>query len=146
MSQDTVRPKTLSLIIKNQTSEIARMSLWLTGSLGRCGLSREMQFKFDLCANEAVTNIISYGYPRGGEHDINLQLQVETDSAILTIEDDGIAFNPTENPAHVQPESLQEAKVGGLGIDLIRHYMDQVCYRRTAGLNRLSMQMKLAES
>lgn len=119
------------------------MSLWLTGSLGRCGLSREIQFKFDLCANEAVTNIISYGFPAGGEHEIHLLLQVTQEYALLTIEDEGVAFNPVKNPAHIQPQSLKDAKVGGLGIDLIRHYMDRVSYSRKDPLNRLSMQLNL---
>jgi anti-sigma regulatory factor (Ser/Thr protein kinase) len=121
------------------------MSLWLTGSLGRCGLSRELQFKFDLCANEAVTNIISYAFPATGEHEIFLSLCVDEGKAKLEIEDDGIAFNPLLVPAHTQPKSLREAKVGGLGIDLIRHYMDQVDYSRAKKINRLTMQINLPE-
>lgn len=121
------------------------MSLWLTGSLGRCGLSRELQFKFDLCANEAVTNIISYAYPTGGLHEISLRLEVDGDKAILTIEDDGVAFNPLEAPAHIQPRTLKEAKVGGLGIDLIKHYMDRIHYVRAENTNSLSMQINLPE-
>lgn len=122
------------------------MSLWLTGSLGHCGLSRELQFKFDLCANEAVTNIISYAYPKGGEHDIRLQLKVGSDKAHLTIEDDGIAFNPLRMPEHIQPSTLKEARVGGLGIDLIRHYMDDIEYKRLQDTNILSMQINLPET
>lgn len=121
------------------------MSLWLTGSLGRCGLSRELQFKFDLCANEAVTNIISYGFPSKGDHQISLHLSVNQSKAILEIEDDGIAFNPLQVPEHIQPKSLREAKIGGLGIDLIRHYMDRVVYARTQNINKLSMQVDLPE-
>ncbi len=122
------------------------MSLWLTGSLGRCGLSRELQFKFDLCANEAVTNIISYGFPAKGDHQILLHLLVDHGKAVLEIEDDGIAFNPLQVPEHVQPKSLSEAKIGGLGIDLIRHYMDRVDYVRTQNINKLSMQVDLPEA
>jgi len=121
------------------------MSLWLTGSLGRYGLSRELQFRFDLCANEAVTNIISYGFPANGEHQILLRLSVEQGKAVLEIEDDGIAFNPLHVPEHIQPENLNEAKIGGLGIDLIRHYMDDVDYARTQNINKLSMQINLPE-
>ena len=135
-----------SLTIKNNTSEIARMSLWLTGSLARHGLSRELQFKFDLCANEAITNIIDYGFPLGGEHTITLQLTVNDVNAILIIKDDGIAFNPLLNPPHAQPETLEEAKVGGLGVDLIRHYMDDIDYVRKTNTNILSMQVNLPES
>jgi len=130
-----------SLTIKNTIPEISRMSHWLTNSLASYGLSNSIQFRFDLCANEAVTNIISYAYPDQGTHEINLILTINTDKATLNIEDDGIAFNPLKVPEHSQPRTLNEAKIGGLGIDLIRHYVDDFNYQRLNDKNSFSMQI-----
>src|SRR4051794_24174619 len=99
------------------------MSLWLDKEIRQLGLPEQVLFNFDLCANEAVTNIISYAYPHNGNHKILLQIAIAQDAVSLTIEDDGIAFNPLEEPKHVQPTSLEAARIGGLGVDLIRNFM-----------------------
>jgi serine/threonine-protein kinase RsbW len=127
------------LEIDNCLSEIRRMSLWLDAAIRQLGLSEDLLFNFDLCANEAVTNIISYAYPENGQHKISLQLSNSDDSVSLEIKDDGIPFNPLERPPHVQPASLEEAKIGGLGVDLIRHFMDECSYVRHNGRNVLKM-------
>jgi serine/threonine-protein kinase RsbW len=57
----------------------------------------------------------------------------------LDIEDDGVAFNPFDAPQHVQPASLEEANIGGLGIALMRRLMDECTYARRGGRNVLEM-------
>jgi len=120
-------------------SEIRRMSLWLDTEIRQLGLSEDLLFNFDLCANEAVANIISYGYPENGLHKISLQLSSVDGSVSLEIRDDGIPYNPLERPPHVQPASLEEAKIGGLGVDLIQIFMDECSYVRRNGRNVLKM-------
>lgn len=137
--------QTRALTIKNTIPEISRMNHWLTVSLADFGLSNSVQFRFDLCANEAVTNIISYAYPAKDIHEIGLLLTLKSDTVILNIEDDGIAFNPFLMAEHSAPKSLSEAKIGGLGIDLIRHYVDDFNYMRRDDRNILSLKIKLDE-
>lgn len=115
------------------------MSLWLDAAFRQLGLPAALLFKFDLCANEAVTNIISYAFPENGRHEISVRMSFIDLVASLEIEDDGIPFNPLDAPQHVQPASLEEAKIGGLGIDLIRRFMDECTYVRHNGRNLLKM-------
>ncbi|MDT8310467.1 MAG: ATP-binding protein [Methylophaga sp.] len=131
----------VSLQLQNQTAEIARMSHWLKSILDDWYISPTLQFRVDLAANEAVTNILSYAFPNGGEHRILLNLSLENDRLKLSIEDDGIDFNPLEMPPHKQPKSIAEAEIGGLGIHLIRHYMDECDYQRHNGKNHLILSM-----
>lgn len=129
----------LSLTIRNQVSEIRRMSLWLEEVFQRWDLPAELLFKFDLCANEAVTNIISYAFAENSLHEITLQLRVDAQAAILEIRDDGKPFNPLAAPEHVRPATLEDAEIGGLGIDLVRRFMDECSYTRDAGWNVLRL-------
>lgn len=133
-----------SLIINNHVSEIRRMSEWLDAALHQLAVPAELLFRFDLSANEAVTNIICYAYPENGSHEITLQLSVSAAAVSLTIEDDGAPFNPLAAPPHVQPASLEEASIGGLGIDLIRRFMDDCAYVRRNGRNVLKMSVAVA--
>ena len=50
------------LIIRNDVAELRRMSEWLVGSGQAAGLSKEVLSRLEVCANEAVSNIISYAY------------------------------------------------------------------------------------
>lgn len=122
------------------------MSLWLDATSRQLGLPAELLFKFDLSANEAVTNIISYAFPENGIHEISLRLSVTKLAASLEIEDDGIPFNLLEAPGHVQPASLEEAHIGGLGIDLIRDFMDECHYVRHNGRNVLKLTVNVPQA
>lgn len=115
------------------------MSEWLDAALRKLAVPADVLFRFDLSANEAVTNIISYAYPENSNHEIMLQLSAVGSAVSLQIEDDGAPFNPLAAPPHVQPASLEEASIGGLGIDLIRRYMDDCVYARRNGRNVLRL-------
>ena len=136
--------KTFRLVISNQISALRQMSTWLDTIIRPLGIAEELVFNLDLCADEAVTNIISYAYPENGVHEIALQLSIWNEALSLEIEDDGVAFNLLDWPEHVRPESLDDASIGGLGIDLIRNFMDECSYSRQQGRNILKMVAHIA--
>lgn len=59
------------------------------------------------------------------------------------VEDDGRPFNPLEAPEPDLAAPVEERKVGGLGIHLIRNMMDHLEYRRLQGTNLLVMKKKV---
>lgn len=136
---DDTRHAPCALAIPNQLSALREMSAWLDAKLRHLGMAEELIFNFDLCANEAVTNIVSYAYPECGVHEILLRLSLQDASVTLEIEDDGMPFDPLARPPHVQPESLEQAAIGGLGIDLIRSIMDECHYARQHDRNILKL-------
>ncbi len=128
------------LIIGNEMTELRRMSEWLVASGLASGIPQDVLFKLDVCANEAVTNIISYAYDDSERHDITLDLIKTATGACLIIRDDGKPFNLLEAPPHHQPASLADARIGGLGIHLIRGLMSQCAYERENGINVLRLE------
>jgi len=129
----------LSLAIPNRIPALRGMSEWLAAGLQRLGAPDPWPFNFDLCASEAVANIISYAYPDGGAHQIELRLRRDGPALSLEIEDDGVPFNPLEREGHERPASLADAPVGGLGIDLMRSIMRECQYARRDGRNVLRL-------
>lgn len=127
------------ILLENQQGELARLAEWVS-SLGRLhALSAELVFRLDLILAEAVSNIIFYGYPTGGEHWIEIQVHQEGQQLVVQIRDDGIAFNPLERPEPAKPPSLEHAPIGGLGIVLIRRFSSRLAYQRQAGQNILTI-------
>lgn len=131
------------LAIACDLSEVGRVSEWL-GDIGKNrNLPPSLVSDFDVCAHEAVVNIISYAREEFRHHPILLELSIDERIVALTIRDRGQAFNPLEAPPPGQVASLQEAPIGGLGIHLIRKLMDECSYRRTDGGNCLTLKVYL---
>ena len=127
------------LEIRNDHSELRRMSAWLRQCCAELDLPAAPLFDLDVCANEAVTNIIDHAYPDDDCHHIDLLLSYDHDSLSLRIRDDGDPFNPLETDTRENPASLAEANIGGLGIQLIRSLMGDCCYVRRGGKNILTL-------
>lgn len=123
------------LVIGNDLNELRRMAEWLQSVCSGEDLDHGLLEALDLCANEIVTNIISYAYDDNRRHDIELELRKTPSGARLTVIDDGKPFNILEAPEHIQPSSLEQAQIGGLGIILVRKISSSCNYRREAGRN-----------
>jgi serine/threonine-protein kinase RsbW len=95
----------------------------------------------ELVLEEAITNVIRYGY--GGlppaERWIEIDLQVDLDEVQVVVTDDAKAFDPLDEGGLLLPDTLDEAQVGGLGLLMIRNTASRLSYERREGKNRLAM-------
>ena len=130
------------IVICNSTDELRRMTRWLWDGAAASGIPDDIASKLDLCANEAVMNIISYAYPDAGRREITLELNETPDGVSLVIRDDGKPFNPLDVPEPKLPKSLDEALIGGLGVHFIRRMMTRFEYQRADGFNVLSFEVR----
>ena len=60
-------------------------------------------------------------------------------NVVLTVDDDGGPFDPTAVPPPDPPDNLDEAPVGGFGIQLMRAFSSNIEYQRTSGRNQLRL-------
>jgi serine/threonine-protein kinase RsbW len=132
------------IIIANRAGELRRMTLWLWGFAEAEKLPDQLAQDLDLCANEAVSNIINYAYTDSGSHDISLEITRVPAGVRLVIRDDGKPFNPLELPERVMPTNLDDAVIGGLGVHLIRRLTTHCHYERVGAANVLSMEAGVA--
>lgn len=124
-------------------SEVARMNAWLDELAGALGLEERIAGDIKLCLNEAVTNIVSYGHTEAASGRAAVSLQVLEDRVLVTLRDNGAAFNPLEAPEPPKPERIEEARVGGLGIKIMRDTASAMSYRREGGENALALSFDL---
>jgi anti-sigma regulatory factor (Ser/Thr protein kinase) len=103
-------------------------------------------FRLTLVLEEIITNVISYGYDDGLEHQISVRLSLKDPNMKVEVEDDGRSFNPLEAPPPDMGKPLTEMQVGGLGIHLVREMMDELEYRRENHKNLLLLKMKIRAS
>jgi anti-sigma regulatory factor (Ser/Thr protein kinase) len=137
---------TLSVLLKNDLSELQRMNQIVTEFAERHGLASELVFRLTLVLEEVVTNVISYGYEDSSEHEISLRLSWKDPHIEIEIKDDGRPFNPLEAPPPDMGKPLAEKQVGGLGIHLVREMMDELEYRRENDKNLLILKGKFGRA
>ena len=135
--------KFYSFELKNDLSELERLCLNCE-EIGRSiGVSDKSIFEMNLALDELFTNIISYGFNDSQEHIIKISITIEGDQLQMRIEDDGVPFNPSESKTPDFQCDIEECKIGGLGIHLIKKMMDEVQYQRVADKNILILRRKL---
>ncbi len=133
----------ITVQLKNSLSEIERLARIVDEFGERHQIEFQSVYNMNLALEEIVTNVISYGYDDGAEHQIVARLSVEGGKWTAEVEDDGKPFNPLEAPEPNTAQSLEERPIGGLGIHLVRKLMDELEYRRNQGKNLLVMRKKL---
>lgn len=117
---------------------------WLETLAGQGGWSTKAHFALSLCLDEAMTNIISYGSTaEGAKAHISLSCGPTARGVGLLLRDSGRAFDPTAREPGVLANSLEEARIGGHGLRLMRHYLSLLAYRREDGLNLLWLELEL---
>ncbi len=99
---------------------------------------------FELALEEVFMNVVLHGSPAGTAPRVDVSLALGDDGLTLTIEDDGVPFDPLALPAPDLTASIAERKLGGLGVYFVRQMMDAVSYRRVGARNQLSMTRQLA--
>jgi serine/threonine-protein kinase RsbW len=127
------------LVLRNDMSELERMTEWILGVCKRAELSEKAAFALQLCLEEVVTNIIRHGEASARATEIVTSVVRDGADIIMTIEDDGGPFDPTKFVARPRARSLEEASVGGLGISLMRHFARHIEYGRSGGRNHLRL-------
>ena len=102
----------------------------------------DITYAVDLTLEELVTNVIKYGYDDDARHEIKASISIEPGHLVVLVEDDGHEFDPTLVPTPDIEKPLEERKVGGLGIHLVRNVSESISYRREANKNIVTARIK----
>jgi anti-sigma regulatory factor (Ser/Thr protein kinase) len=91
-----------------------------------------------LASEEALVNVINYAYPNKCGN-IEIACVKDEKGLLLEIIDWGIPFNPLLLPEPDIKSPMENRKIGGLGIYMVRSIMDRVDYRREEDKNVLTL-------
>ena len=106
---------------------------------GENSLSGEVTHDIHLVLEEIFSNIVFYSFHDQDEHQIAISLSIRNNILVLEIEDDGISFNPLESKMPDLDIPIEERKTGGMGIHIVRVFMDEIEYFRKQNKNILVM-------
>ncbi len=135
--------RNFSLTIHNQYEDLQKLCETASEFLESRSVPFGAAYAADLVLEEMTSNIIKYGYDDKAAHEINIQLAIENDSISIIIEDDGHPFDPTAVPPPDTGLSLEDRKIGGLGIHLVRNTSESMKYRRDDNRNILEVRLPI---
>ena len=106
----------------------------------------DLRFKIRLSIEETVENVVQYAYKDSiGWMEVETNLDDKALMLTVTLKDAGKPFNPLEMPDPDISSSVEERKIGGLGIYLCKQLMDEVLYRYEDGCNILTMKKEISK-
>lgn len=95
-----------------------------------------------IIVDEIAGNIVRYAYsPNEGE--MELRIHLKRNSVSLCFVDSGIPYNPLLQKEPDVNLSLEDRKAGGLGIYMVRKFVDKIEYKRKKRQNYLFLKLNI---
>ena len=133
-----------NILIKNNLSEIERLSKAVAEFGEKNNLSSEVIYDVRLALEEVVSNIINYGFEDNYEHQISIEMNLQGETLTMKIKDDGKPFNPLEVKSTNLEKPFDEREIGGMGIYIVQQLMDELRYNREKDNNILLLRKHIA--
>ena len=130
-----------SLTIDRTQEGLLRVGPFVDRVVAELSLELRAEYALRLCLEEAVANLVMHGQPAPGDtpDTVALHLSADMNRLCATIEDRCVPFDPRQAPVPKRSANEHKAKVGGLGIHLMRQYASVVDYDRVGAANRLTV-------
>jgi len=98
-----------------------------------------------LALEECGSNIVNHGLRRDARQTFQVIIEITGDSVVIELRDHGPEFDPTVAPGR-KPQAEEADLPGGWGIQLVRRCVDEIRYRREAGVNVLRLNKRLVSA
>ena len=133
MPRSTAR--SVEIVIRNEIAELATLSDGLERIGAELGVPGKPLMQLQVALDEVASNVIKYGWPDGGNHELCVRITGQQDRIEVEIVDDGREFDPRQAPPS-EPQPAGRRQPGGLGIHLVKQLVDRLEYERVDGRNR----------
>lgn len=133
----------MHLVIDSQLPELHRAADLVDRFTALHRLGDEDSNAIHIVVDEVLSNCIRHGLGKAKSHAIAVTLELSGREIVIGVEDDGVAFDPTQVAAPELAGTLDERSEGGMGVAFVRALTDAIEYQRIAGRNRLTLRRRL---
>lgn len=104
---------------------------------------KDRYYEIYVSAEEIFTNIASYAYEGKQDGKVEVSCELEADGTVwMSFRDWGTPYNPLARPDPDFDIPFEQRRIGGLGIYMVKRFMDEVTYQYQDGSNLLVMKKK----
>ena len=144
LPEDQMRPG-FRMTIGHDPGGVARVGAAFAEFAEAHALPDSVRRSLQVSLDELLRNTMAYGFAGRGGGEVTVEVELGPDRVGVTLTDDGRPFDPFGVAAPDTALPVEERRIGGLGIHLVRRMMDEVSYRRRAGRNVVILTKYLAE-
>ena len=131
--------------LKNHLSELETLRTRLEQFQKEAAIPEKAIFEINLILEELFTNIVSCGFRDMEEHWVDITLCRRGSDVTICVRDDGVPFNPVAAAVPDTNCAVEERRIGGIGIHLVKRLSDQMNYRRQGGCNIVTLKKTIAQ-
>jgi anti-anti-sigma factor len=127
-------PASFRVTIGRDMGEVARANAAFGDFAEAHAVPDDVRRGMNVALDELLTNTVSYALSDdGGE--VTVEVELCPDRLIVTLSDSGRPFDPFGQTAPDTTLSVEDRPMGGLGIHLVRHLVDDARYERRSDRN-----------
>lgn len=132
----------VTLTVRAELDELNHINSQVEDDLKQLGCPQDMRYKVSICLEELFVNVCNYAYAASGDVSISF-IHLNNPSGIrIEIVDTGLPFDPLAHPDPHLPNSVDEIKIGGLGIFMVKKIAEAFTYERREGCNITSFELR----
>jgi anti-sigma regulatory factor (Ser/Thr protein kinase) len=118
--------KSVSFRMKATLENVPRAMACVRASARAAGFDEQALYQIELAVDEACANVVEHAYEGVEPGDVEVCCSLDNQDFVVRIRDWGKTFNPDEVPEPDVHAPLEERTLGGLGLFLMRQFMDRI--------------------
>lgn len=95
----------------------------------------EVSQELSVALEEILANVVNHGYEGDASQTAVVTAQRDGQSLVVEVRDRAKAYNPLDAPEPDLESDLDDRPIGGLGMHIVRSFMDELDYERRDGEN-----------
>jgi sigma-B regulation protein RsbU (phosphoserine phosphatase) len=128
-----------NFVFNASEDELSNMLERVGVCLNEAGYGEHLKIQINVVIEEIFVNIARYAYGKDKGGKVTARLSADKNKFVMQFEDEGTPFNPLVYKEVDMTAGIHERNIGGLGIHLVKKWMDEVTYERLIGKNILTV-------
>lgn len=131
--------KTYQLSTEANASDTQAVLDFIENTLNGEHISLKIIQRLLICTDEIYANIAQYSNADTAE----IRCMISEDQVTLEFSDNGIPYNPLENPEPDVTKPAEDRTIGGYGIHIVKKFTNSIeyCYRENRNILSFSMRL-----
>lgn len=123
------------LSIDGQSGEVARAAQAFADFAAEHDVPAEVRRSVLVVLDDLLANVVSHGLAGRDGGEATVEVALGPDELVITLSDNAPPFDPFQRAAPDTALPVEERPIGGLGIHLVRHLVDEASYHRHGDRN-----------
>ena len=141
------QPLKRSWVFSRDVTLLRQFRTGVNDFLGQFDMDVTRRSRMILCVDEAAANIIEHSCPKANlksAPDFQVEASYNGQQILVVFRDNGIPFNPTKAPLIDIKNHVRSGQRGGLGVHIMRSFLDVFTYEYDSGKNIFTLGMNAA--